>query len=69
MAAGLRGDRVGMGCAPVWQQLVDFRVRMIGYAVDDVWEPGLWIHIVHSRGLDQRVNDGGAAAAFIRAGE
>ena len=39
---------------------------MIGYAVDDVGEPGFGIEFVEARGLDKRVQDGGAATAFVR---
>ena len=35
----------------------------------NVAEPGFRIDVVKARGLDERVHDGGAAAAFIRAGE
>ena len=42
---------------------------MIGYAADDVAKPGLGIDVVKASGLDERVDDSGAAAAFIRAGE
>jgi hypothetical protein len=42
---------------------------VIGYAADDIAKPGLWIDVVEASGLDERVHDSGAAAAFIRAGE
>ena len=42
---------------------------MIGYAADEVAKPGLGIDVVQASGLDERVHDSGAAAAFIRAGE
>jgi hypothetical protein len=39
---------------------------LIGYAADDIGEPGLRIKIDQPGGLDERVNDGGAASAFVR---
>ena len=42
---------------------------MIGYAADDVAKPSLGVDVVQASGLDERVYDSGAAAAFIRAGE
>ena len=42
---------------------------MIGYASDDVAKPSLGVDVVQASGLDERVYDSGAAAAFIRAGE
>ena len=40
---------------------------MICDACEDVGEPGLRVDIVELRGLDQRVDDGDARAAAIRA--
>ena len=70
-AAGpLCGDSLLTGSAPFpWEQFVDLRVGVIGYAADDVAKPSLGIDVVQASGLDERVYDSGAAAAFIRAGE
>ena len=42
---------------------------MIGDAVDDVGEPGFWIEAIELGGLGQGVEDGGALAAVVGAGE
>ena len=42
---------------------------MIGDTSDDVGEPSLGIDAVEAGGLDERVHDGGSAAAFVGAGE
>ena len=42
---------------------------MIGDASDDVGEPSLGIEVIEASGLDERVHDGGSAAAFVGAGE
>ena len=42
---------------------------MIGYAADDVGEPCLWIDVVETRGLYERVHNGGATSARVRTGE
>jgi hypothetical protein len=70
-AAGpLRGDSLRTESAPFpWEQFVDFRVGVIGYAADDGAKPSLGVDVVQASGLDKRVYDSGAAAAFIRAGE
>ncbi len=52
-----------------WQQRVDAIGRVIGDAGQDVGEPGLRIDIVKLRGDDQAVQEGGAKAAAIGAGE
>jgi len=39
---------------------------MVGDAGDDVREPSLGIDVIEASGLDERVHDGGSAAAFIR---
>jgi hypothetical protein len=39
---------------------------VIGYAADDVAKPSLGVDVVQASGLDERVYDSGAAAAFIR---
>jgi hypothetical protein len=36
---------------------------MLGYAGKHVGEPGLWIDIIHFRGLDQRRHGGGTVGA------
>jgi hypothetical protein len=70
-AAGpLRGDSLRTGSAPFpWEQFVDLRVGVIGYAADDVAKPSLGVDVAQASGLDKRVYDSGAAAAFIRAGD
>ena len=42
---------------------------MIGDAGDDVCEPRLGIDAVEASGFDERVHDGGSAAAVVGAGE
>jgi hypothetical protein len=39
---------------------------MIGYAIDDVGEPGFGVKVAQARGFDKRVDDGGAATAAFR---
>ena len=47
------------------EEFIDAVDRMIGYAVDDVGEPGFGIEVIQARGLDERVHDSGAASAFV----
>ena len=47
------------------EQFVDLRVRVIGYAADDVAKPGLGVDVVQASGLDERVYDSGAPSAFV----
>ena len=42
---------------------------MVGDAGDDVGEPSLRVDAVEAGGLDERVQDGGSAAAVVGAGE
>ena len=51
------------------QQVADPPGGMIGQARQHVGKPGLRIDVVELGGLDQGVDGGGAAAAFVRAGE
>ena len=44
-------------------------LRVILRSGQDVGEPGLRVDIVEFGGLDQRIGGGGAAAAFVGAGE
>jgi hypothetical protein len=52
-----------------WQQFVDAIGGVIGDAGEHVSEPGLGIDVVESGGGDQAVDDGGAVATTIGAGE
>lgn len=51
------------------QQLGDAYCRVILQARQHVCEPGLRVDVVELRGLDQRVDGGGAPAAGVGAGE
>ncbi len=51
------------------EEFVGLCVGVIGYVADDIAKPRLWIDVVQASGLDERIDDSGAAAAFIRAGE
>jgi hypothetical protein len=48
---------------------VDAPGRVIGQAGEHVGEPGLGIDVVELGGGDQRIDGGGAPAAFIGSGE
>ena len=51
------------------QELGDPLGRMIGQPSKQIREPGLRVDVVELGGLDQRVDGGGTAAAFVGAGE
>jgi len=50
------------------QELVDSSHRMIGQSCENVGEPGVRIDVVELGSLDERIEGGGAAAAFVRRG-
>src|SRR5262249_40109404 len=69
-AAKSRSGRLAARSTPLpRQQLADAPHRMIGKAGEDIGEPSLRVDAVELGGLDQRVDGGGAAGAFVGAGK
>src|SRR6266478_3008614 len=69
-AAKARSGRVPARSTPLpRQQLGEAPHRMIGKVGEDIGEPGLRVDAAELGGLDQRVEGGGAASAFVGAGE